>query len=238
MIRFLILCTVFVLLYLGFNVISEYDSPMQFFVFDYQVQTTLFIFTTIFIAIQLILMISLKLVFLVFNFPEFLKKSWYKRRLIKTNQRLLAILSELLMGNKRKAISLTNKLVPDLDKENKEIISLIKTETEANLDAKIQHLRSLLDKKYYSIYAAKKLSEILYQNKHYKQAEECALKAFNEDDTDTELMLILVRVYASQGAWHKLVFIISKLQRADIKLLEQSSAEISGYYYAAAKSQI
>ena len=34
--------------------------------------------------------------------------------------------------------------------------------------------------------------EVFYNNSHHKQAEECALKAFNEDDTDPELMLILI----------------------------------------------
>ena len=42
MIKFLILCTVFLLLYLGFSAIGEYDSALQFTVLGYQIDTTLF----------------------------------------------------------------------------------------------------------------------------------------------------------------------------------------------------
>ena len=238
MIRFLILCTIFLLLYLGFNAIGEYDSSLQFTVFDYQIETTLFAFATIFIAIQLVLMICLKLIFVIFDMPQLFKEKWYKRKLLKVNKKLLYILTELLMGNRKKSIELTNKLVPDLDNENKEVTNLLLAEAEEEFDKKIQYLRNLIDKKHYSVYAAKKLAEIFYKNMHYKQAEECALKAFNEDDTDTELMLVLIRIYASLGSWPKLVFIVSKLQRADSKLLEKNASEIAEFYYAAAKSYL
>ena len=238
MIKFLILCTVFLLLYLGFSAIGEYDSALQFTVLGYQIDTTLFTFITLFVAIQLVSMIFLKAIFLVFDMPKLLKRKWHQRKLQKINQKLLTVLAELLMGNKRRSITLINKLVPDLDDDNKEVVNLIMAEAEEGFDKKIQYLRNLLDKKHYSIYAAKKLAEIFYNNMHHKQAEECALKAFNEDDTDTELMLILIRIYASLVAWPKLVFIVSKLQRADSRLLEENSVEIASFYYAAAKSYL
>ncbi len=238
MIKFLILCTVFLLFYLGFKAIGEYDSALQCIILGYQVDTSLFTFVTIFVAIQLVLMIFLKMIFLVFNIPKLLKRKWQQKKLQKINQKLLTVLAELLMGNRSNSISLTNKLIPDLDGHNKEVMNLIMAEAEQGFDKKIQYLRNLLDKKHYSIYAAKKLAEIFYNNMHHKQAEECALKAFNEDDTDTELMLILIRIYASLGAWSKLVFVVSKLQRADSKLLEKKSEEIASFYYAAAKSYL
>lgn len=238
MIRFLIICTVFLLLYLGFNIISEYDSIMQLSVFDYQVQTTFFAFMAIFAAIQIALMIFLKIVFLILDIPNRLKRRWHKRKILRMNDKLLVVLSQMFMGNDHKALSLMSKLVPDLDENNKETINLIKSVTETTSEKKVQHLKSLIGKKHYSIYAAKKLSEILYQDKHYKQAEEYALKAFDEDDTDTELMLMLIRIYAALEAWHKLVFIVSKIKRADSKLLKKHSVEIAVYYYEAAKAQL
>lgn len=235
MIRFLILCTVFFLLYIGFSTIAEYDSAVRLFLFDYQIETTLFVFITLFILIQLFLMVTLKLVFLIFDLPTILKKRWYRRKLLKINNRLLNVLAELLMGNKKKSLRITNNILPELEEENRDFVNLILAEGEDSFDKKIQHYRNLIDKKNFSVYASKRLAEIFYNNNHHIQAEEFALKAFNEDDTDTELMLILIRIYASQGAWPKMVFIVSKLQRADISLFEVNTGEIASYYYAASK---
>lgn len=235
MIRFLILCTVFFLLYIGFSTIGEYDSSIKLFVFDYQIETTLFVFLTVFILIQLLLMIALKLIFLIFDLPTILKKRWYRRKLLKINNRLLNVLAELLMGNKKKSLKITNNILSELDEENKDFVNLVLAEGEDSFDKKIQYYRNLIDKKNFSVYASKKLAEIFYNNTHHIQAEEFALKAFNEDDTDTELMLILIRIYASLGSWPKMVFIVSKLQRADGSLFEVNSEEIASYYYAASK---
>ncbi len=238
MIRFLILCTVFFLLYLAFNAIGEFDSNLQLSVYGYEIESTLFTFGAFFIATQLVLMIVLKLIFLIFDIPSIIKKKWHKRKLIKINKKLLYVLAELLMGNRKKSLSQTNSIINDIDEDNKEVINLVLAEAEPSFDKKIQYYRNLIDKKNYSVYASKKLAEIFYENTHHKQAEECAVRAFNEDDTDTELMLILIRIYANLGEWPKLVFIVSKLQRADVKMIEENAEEIASYYYAAAKSYL
>ena len=49
---------------------------------------------------------------------------------------------------------------------------------------------------------------------------------------------MLLRIYAALEAWHKLVFIVSKIKRADSKLLQKHSSEIAVYYYEAAKAQL
>ena len=235
MIRFLILCVVFFLLYLGFNAISEYDSSLKFTLLGYQIETTLFTASALFLATQLVLMILLRFIFLVFDIPTLLKKKWRQRKLTKVNNNLLNSLAQLLMGNRKKSLKITGSFMSDLDNEHKDVINLVMSETEQGFDKRISYLRNLLDKKHYSVYAAKELAKIFYENHHHKQAEECALKGFNEDDTDTELMLILIRVYSALNLWPKLVFIVSKLQRADTNLLAKHSDEIAGYYYAAAK---
>lgn len=239
MIRFLILCTVFFLLYLAFNAVGEFDTTLQFSVYGYEVESTLFTFGAFFIATQLVLMIILKLVFLIFDIPSIIKEKWHKRKLIQVNKKLLHVLAEILMGNRKKSLSQVNNIIKDIDDDdNKEVVNLVLAEAEQSFDKKIQHYRNLIDKKNYSVYASKKLAEIFYENTHHKQAEECAVRAFNEDDTDTELMLILIRIYANLGEWPKLVFIVSKLQRADMKMIEENSKEIASYYYAAAKSYL
>jgi uncharacterized protein HemY len=238
MIRFLILCTVFFLLYLGFSAIGEFDSDLHFTAYGYKMESSIFTFGALFIAIQLVLMIVLKTIFLVFDLPSIIKKKWHNRKLVKINKKLLNVLAELLMGNRKKSLSLTNGMITEIDEENKEVINLVLAEAEEGFDKKIVHFRNLIDKKNYSVYACKRLAEIFYENTHHKQAEECALKAFNEDDTDTGLMLILIRIYASLGEWPKLVFIVSKLRRADVKMIEENAKEIASYHYAAAKSYL
>jgi uncharacterized protein HemY len=235
MIKFLILCVVFFLLYIGFSAIGEYDSGIKFSVYDYQIETTLFVFMTVFVFTQLFLMVVLKLIFLIFDLPTILKKRWYRRKLQKINSRLMNVLAELLMGNKKKSLKITSNILSELDGENKDFVNLVRAEEEDSFDKKIQYYRNLIDKKNFSVYASKKLAEIFYNNTHHTQAEEFALKAFNEDDTDTELMLILIRIYASLGSWPKMVFIVSKLQRADRSLFELNSEEIASYYYSASK---
>ena len=51
-------------------------------------------------------------------------------------------------------------------------------------------------------------------------------------------MVMLIRIYAKIAAWNKMIVVISKFQRADMKLLENYSQEISGYYYLAAKDAV
>lgn len=238
MIRFLFLCTLFFLLYLGFISISEFDSRINFSVYNYQIETTVFFFGTVFLAAQLILVIILKFIFLVFDIPTIIRKKWLKRKLHQINGKLLRAVAELLMGNKKQALDITKKILPDVEEENRDLTHLIKAAGEMSFDKKIYFLRTLVDKKYFSIYAAKSLAEQFFLNAHYSEAEEYAIKAFNEDDTNTDVMIILIRIYAKLSNWPRMVFIVSKLQRADSKLLEKNAREIASYYYNAAKSAL
>ena len=238
MIRFLILCTIFFLLYFGFNTINEFDSAVNISVLDYQIQTTMFTFSALFIIVQLLLMIVLKTIFSIFDLPFIISRNWYKRKLQRINERLLKIISELIMGNKQKSLELTNKILPDLDENCIEFRDLVLAESTSSFDMQIQRLRTLVGKKYYSIYAAKRLAQIFFDHGRYTESEEYANKAFNENDTDISLMVMLIRIYAKIAAWNKMIVVISKFQRADMKLLENYSQEISGYYYLAAKDAV
>ncbi len=238
MLKFLVLCTVFFLLYLGFNSISEFDSLINFSVWNYQIETTIFTFGLIFLVVQIALMLILKTIFVIFNIPSIIKESWYKKKLIKINEKLVTIIAELLMDNKIKSLDLTKKLISELNQKTKELSYLVANEMEENFDLKIQHLRKLLDKKDYSFYAAKKLANIFFANKHYREAEDYATKAFNEKGSDTDLMILLIKIYAKLETWPKMFFVISKLQRADIKLFDNYKEEISEYYYLAAKEEL
>jgi len=152
MIRFLILCTIFFLLYFGFNTINEFDSAVNISVLDYQIQTTIFTFSALFIIVQLLLMIVLKTIFSIFDLPFIISRNWYKRKLQRINERLLKIISELIMGNRQKSLELTNKILPDLDENCIEFRDLVLAESTSSFDMQIQRLRTLLGKKYIIVY--------------------------------------------------------------------------------------
>jgi uncharacterized membrane-anchored protein len=238
MIRLLLLCTVFFLLYLAFSAMSQFDAKIYFSLYDYQIETTIFAFGTVFLASQLTLVILLRFIFLIFNIPTIIKKQWLKRKLQQLNIKLLRTISELLMGNKNKALDIIKKILPELGEENKNLVHLIKASRETQIDKKSYYLKTLVDKKHFSIYAAKSLATIAFLSGNYIKAEKYALKAFNEDDTNTDVIITLIRIYAKLANWSKMVFIISKLQRADSKLLSNKASEIATYYYSAAKSSL
>ncbi len=238
MIRFIILCLLFFLLYIGFNAISEYDSQIVINVVDYQVTTTLFAAIAIFFLVQFGVIVILKLAFLMFDLPSILKNRWYKRKLIRINSRLLQVLSELIMGNKKKSLKTATNILAELDDDNKDFVNLVMAESEDSFDKRIQYYRNLIDKKSFSAYSLKKLAEIFYENSHYAQAEEFALKAFNQNDTDPELMLLIIRIYASLAMWPKIVFIATKLMRADNSVYENNAKELAVYYFSAAKHSL
>lgn len=238
MIRFLILCTLFFLLYLGFSAIGEFDSTINLSVYGYTIETTLFAFGAIFLTLTLILLIALRLIFLVFDLPTIIRKQWFKRKLKHVNAKLLGAIAELMMGNRQKSVEMTTRILPELEEENKNLVTLIKATGEDSFDKKVSYLRYLVDKKHYSIYAARTLAEIFFSNSQYHEAEGYAVKAFNEDDTDTGIMLILIKIYAKLAMWPKMVFIVSKLQRADNKLLLSHAEEIAVYYYNAARDAL
>lgn len=239
MIRFLVLCFIFFALYIAFSVMSEFDSNIKLLAYGYEVDMTLFTFGMLFAAAQLVLFIILKSIFLILNLPSILKNRWMQRKLVKTNQKLLYVLAELLMGKKDKSLAMINKIINEVNSNNangnKEVANLVFAEAERKFDKKIRYLQSLIGKKHYSFYANKNLAMIFHENGHYKQAEEYALQAFNENDTDPELMLSLLRIYAALNEWPKMVFIFSKLQRVNVGNIEKNAEEIARYYYTAAK---
>ncbi|MFK7974461.1 MAG: heme biosynthesis HemY N-terminal domain-containing protein [Rickettsiaceae bacterium] len=235
MVKFIILCTVFFLLYLGFSFVGQYDIPVNLLASGYQITTTLFVLVITFLITQLLLMIVLKCIFSIITLPSIMRQQWQQRKQNKITQRLIDSLAYLLIDKKIKAIKNIYNIAPELSAHNKEIANLIMAEAEMDRQKAIQYYNTLTDNKYYGMFAAKKLAEIFYHNKQYDQAENFAIRAFNQNDTDAVLMLLIIRIYAKLGQWSKLILIVSKLQRTDRYNIDIYVNEIASYYYAAAK---
>lgn len=241
MIRFLVLfvITIIIIALMGAVFIIPFDTNIEIILYDYHIQTSIFTFTILFIIFQFILIFSLKILSFLFNINSIIQDRLHKNKMQKHNQHLLQSVTQLLMEKKESALSIVNKILPNMvgdDFDNAQ--NLVAAETEKSFDKKIYYLRILLNQRGYNIYAAKKLTEVFYENGHYSEAESYAVTAFNLDDTDTNLMLMLIRIYAKLQNYPKMVFVVSKLQRADSQLLEIHSEEIASYYFDGAKSLI
>ncbi|RTK92400.1 MAG: hypothetical protein EKK61_04605 [Rickettsiales bacterium] len=235
MFKFLLICTFFFLFYLGFIFLGEYDSVIKLNVFNYQIETTLFIIIVVFSITQLIFTIFLKAVFFLLNLPQIIKRRWQKKKLQNINKKLLQIIANLLIDNKKDLVQEIKNLKNDLDEDSQDIINIVMAESDLSFDQKIENYRKISVNKKFSAYAHKKLAEIFYKEGHHIQAEEFAIKSFNENDIDPETMLVLIKIYVSLNLWPKLIFIVSKLKRTSSKIFNNYSNEIAYYYYIAAK---
>lgn len=235
MFRLLLICITFFLLYVGFTYVSFYDTDVKFALGSYQIETTLFVFGVTVLVVLLILLMGLKFIFFLIDLPRIIRNKINNNKLNKLNNKAIKSIAALLVGNKVAALDLASRVIFENKKNNEDILCLIKAEKSKSFDEKIKYLRALINKKSYDLYATKELAKIFFDNSHYAEAEEYAVMAFNKDDTDTETMLLLVRIYAKMGTWSKMIFVVSKIQRADSALLESVSEEIAKYYFVAAK---
>lgn len=222
-------------MYVGFTYVSAYDTNVQFALANYTIETTLFTFTVITLVLLLLLLTGLKFVFLIFDLPQIIRNKMHRNKLQRLNNKALKSIADLIMGKKVSALDLASRVVLENGEDNSDILHLIKAEKNDAFEEKVRYLRMLTDKKHFSIYATKKLAELFYNSSHYAEAEEYAVMAFNKDDTDIDIMLLLIRIYAKMSVWHKMIFIVSKIQRADSALLESISDEVAKYYFLAAK---
>lgn len=237
MIRFFFFCIAFVLAYVGIQSLGVYDSQLEFTVFEYEIETTLFTFGAFLLLSFLVLLIFLKFVFFVFDIPSLIRNRMKRSQLEKNNVRALRAFSDLIMGKKKEALKTIGKVMVNVEDQG-EIAALINAESEENFDKKITILRELANKKHFSKYASSQLAEIFFKNSHYKEAEEFAIKAFNQDDSNVEVIVLLIRIYAKMALWDKLVFVVSKLQRTNSKRLDELREELAKYYYMAAKNSM
>lgn len=235
MIRFLLICGIFFILYLSFSAVSQLDSIVTFTVYDYFLETTLFTFIAFFILFLILAIIVLRIVFLFFEFPYLLRKKMRMWKVQKVTFALMNSMSYLLIGNRLKAFENIKKLRDDIKAEHKEIYNLIYSEVEDEFDQKIQLYRTLTSSKDYNYFAVKRLAEIFYENGFYEQSEEYATRAFNLNEFDSDILMVLIKCYAKLNLWTKFIFVVSKLSQGDSKKLSLNSTLIAEYYFQAAK---
>lgn len=237
MIKLLTTCIIFLLLYLGFSVISQLDSQLNLTVYDYYLETTFFTATIFFVLIIIVTSTIVKTIFVLFNLPSTIKNFFYSKIITRkaelTNRSIMQAMAECIIGNKTKSVEIINKISNDLKPENIEFYDLILAESATAIDQKIQHFQKLEQSKDYSLFAIKRLTQIFYTSSSYRQAEDYASKLYNLNEADSENLEILIDCYAKLSLWNKFTFMLSKLNKIDRPRLLSIEDKISKYFLQA-----
>lgn len=238
MIRFLVICTVFFIAYLGFTTLGCLDSKVVITVYDYYFETKLFTLAALMVIAVLLVLVMLKMITLMVELPWLIKNKLASKRMQRATNVITKAMVDLLINDKLKAIEEIKKLDSNLSVEQRELFELIKAETAIDFEQKIECLRNLGASKNYNYFGIKRLSQVFYENGFYEQALDCAIKAFNSNETDSDILEILINCYAKLGLWSKFTFIVSKLAEIDQKRLLSMANKISEYNLLAAKTML
>lgn len=234
---FLILISILAL-YLGFTVITRFDTATLITIGDYAIQTTLFTLCVGFIAVILVTVITLNIVSFIFGLPFAIQQTLHSKKLQNYTNLLLLATTQIIIDNKQKARKILNKIQSDIKTEHQEQFTLLLATAGDEFDHQIEHLVGLANSNNYGYYALKKLAQLFYSKQLYKEAENYAVKAFNINEFDIEIMQILLHCYGQMHLWTKLGFIISKIKLTSEATLSNLSNKISEYYFTAAKSVV
>ncbi|WP_341756445.1 MULTISPECIES: tetratricopeptide repeat protein [unclassified Candidatus Tisiphia] len=238
MIRLLIICITFLLLYFSFSMLSQLDSRLTLNLYDYYIETTSFTFVILYILLTLSTAIFFKILLLIINLPSNLKYFFFSKRASNDNYLLMKAMAEYVSGEKSKSAVTSQKISYRLSQENKVFHTLLLAEAETDLSVKIKYFQELEQSKHYSPFVTKKLAQIYYQNNMYEMAENYAVRSFNLNESDSEILEILLNCYAKLALWAKFVFVVSKLSRIDTQKLESLKNKIADYYAIAAKNML
>ncbi|WP_425363459.1 heme biosynthesis HemY N-terminal domain-containing protein [Candidatus Tisiphia endosymbiont of Hybos culiciformis] len=238
MIRLLIFCSTFLLLYFSFSMLSQLDSRLTLNLYDYYIETTFFTFVILYILLTLSTAIFFKILFLIINLPSNLKDIFFSKRASNDNYLLMKAMAEYVSGEKSKSLVTSQKISYRLSQENKVFHTLLLAEAETEMSVKIKYFQELEQSKHYIPFVTKRLAQIHYQNNMYAIAENYAVRSFNLNESDSETLEILLNCYAKLALWTKFVFVISKLSRTDTQKLESLKNKIADYYVIAAKNML
>jgi uncharacterized protein HemY len=233
MIKFVITCIIFVLIYFAFAILGQLDLDVHMTIGDYIVNTTFFTFIGFFITAIFVILIVLKISFSIFGLPNLIREKLYERKTKKIYYNLMQSMAQLIIGNKPVA----NKIVRDIKYQSKpdvlEFFNLISAELEEDFDKKIQYLKELIKLNGYKYFATKKLAQIFYDLSQYEQSKHYAILAFNMNKNDAEILEMLINCYAKLSLWEKFLITTSKLDILGNQNLSYLQNKISEYYIMA-----
>ncbi|XVN42935.1 MAG: heme biosynthesis HemY N-terminal domain-containing protein [Candidatus Rickettsia vulgarisii] len=239
MIRLLIICAIFLLLYFGFSLLSQLDSILTIKLYNYQIESSFFTSIVIYILSTIIIIGAIKIICAIIDIPSSIKGIFRTKKANSNTSQLIETMKELIIGERTKSLSAIKKINKNgLKQDKKKLYHLLLAETEENTDQKIKYFQELEQAKYCLSFVTKRLAQIFYNSDTYKKSEDYAVKSFYLNEYDSENLETLLNCYSKLGEWEKFTFIVPKLHKADKQKFESIKDKIVDNYILAAKNMI
>jgi uncharacterized protein HemY len=233
MIKFIVACIIFVLIYFAFAILVQLDVSVRITSNDYILNTTLFTLISFFITAIFATLIVLKISVSIFELPSFIREKLYARKAKKINYNLMQSMARLIMGDKNAASKIAFDIKDQCRPEVLEFSNLILAEVEQDFEQKIHYLKELAKLNSYKYFALKKLAQIFYNLSQYEQSKDYATLAFNINKYDFEVIETLIDCYARLSLWEQFLITTSKLNILGNQNVSYLQTKISEYYIIA-----
>lgn len=234
MLRLFIICIVFLLLYLGFSIIENLDSILVLTLYNYHIETTFFVSIIFTILLLIASFIIIKIITLIIDLPIKIQSIFSARKEIHERHFALKAMAEYIMGNRANALSIAQQNIK-LSNKDTEFYNLILSELEVEDNEKIKYLEELSNLKEFRFFSFKNLAILFYKQNDYLIAIDYAIKAYNSNELDSDVLVILIHCYGKQQEWEKLNFVVKKLKEINKLKFFELNIEIAKYYLSAAK---
>lgn len=236
MIKFLVTIFLLGLGYLGITAISKYDTLISITVFDYRYTASLFLVMVLSLMLIILSSMSFKLITIILKTPYLIaeKLSGYKKR--SRTKAIMEAYGNIVIGNMEAAERIISRIdLNDLDEDFKEHANLIATISNKDFDKNMVMLQNLLSNKSYHDFAAQSLAHKIYAQGYYAQSLQYAEQIRINDNISSDLMLLLIRLYANLNMWEKFDSTWKRYSGIYSKNLSKDSHDIANYYLKAAK---
>jgi len=238
MIRLLLLTIFIILLYLGFTIVSAYDTTVHLQFLRYNVTiSSFFLIAAVIIGSVIIALIS-KLFIILLNAPSLISSRIKTSKMQHNIRQILDSYSHAMAKDYDGARNIINRIKNDLPHEFDVHPHMILSKVDLNPEQRTYHLRYLLDSTEYKAFAAKELARYFLGHKYHQQALEYAEQAEHMRSNDPELLALLLELYAAMIMWDQFEEAVARLQILDHQLFEQMQPQISDLYFAGAKAAL
>jgi uncharacterized membrane-anchored protein len=238
MIRLLTLTLFVLMLYFGFSIASTYDTNVQLQFLDYVVSiSSFFLIGSLIISGVFIAFIS-KILAIIINAPKLISNRIKTSQLQHSMRGIMDAYGLAISGDPDSAKKVIDRAKMNLQDDFAIHPHLILSVIDPSPEQRTYHLRYLLDSSEYKGFAAKGLARYFLGHKYYQQALDYAEQALHLRSDDSELLEMLIELYASMLMWDQFEEMVVRLGKIDPYRLKAYSESIAHLYFVAAKEAL
>lgn len=229
-IRILALLTIIAIVYIGFGFIAQLDQSIFVQYKNYNIEiSSIFAGLSLLIAYIMLLYIT-KLITNIFSLPGYLANKFSALGKQKTIDRLFRAYAAAISGAHNDAYFIATNLKKHINGNNLNDLNLILSVSAPNIDQKMFYLRELLAVPEHSFYAAKSLAKYELEQGNPEESLEYLQQTFKLDNSNPELLLLMMQASAESRNWEKFEEYTEKLKKYHPNLAEQHNAQIAEWY--------